>query len=128
MTYYIIAQRDDATSPFCIEWGSYDKHEAIGERDTMLESPCNKARNIKVIKCASDMTVDCNAAIDALNGKEAIAIGDYVTTPAFDVEVEVTGRDTGMGDLIVRYVRDNGSDAFKTIPAFSARRYVESAA
>ena len=126
--YYIIAERNDATSPFGIAWGDYDKDVVIQERDDMLDSLQYSARNLKILTCASDSQADGDAAIAKLNAKRAIAVGDYVTTPRFDYPVQVTGNDTGTGDLIVRYVLDNGADAYKTIPAFSAQRYVEAAA
>ncbi len=52
-----------------------------------------------------------------------IKIGDWVTTPEFDYEVQVTGTDTGTGELIVRYVLDNGRDAYKTVSRAKAIKF-----
>ncbi len=51
--------------------------------------------------------------------------GDWIVTPEFNYEVRVTGRDTGTGELIVKYVLDNGSYAYKTVPVETARLFVE---
>lgn len=54
-----------------------------------------------------------------------IKIGDWVVTPEFDYEVQVTGKDAGTDELIVRYVLDNGRDAYKTIRRDAAVKFEE---
>lgn len=54
-----------------------------------------------------------------------IKIGDWVVTPEFDYEVQVTGTDKGTDELIVRYVTDNGQDAYKTIGRSKATKFEE---
>jgi hypothetical protein len=51
--------------------------------------------------------------------------GDYVTVPGMKDEVEVTGFDNGTNELIVRYVRDNGRDAWRTVSRKGVALYVE---
>lgn len=70
--YYIIAERDDKNAPYQIAWGSYDKNEAIGERDDMLQSGMIKACNVRLIKSPCDSQTECDATIAALNARCAL--------------------------------------------------------
>lgn len=54
-----------------------------------------------------------------------IKVGDWINTPAFGYEVEITGEDKGANRWIVRYVRDNGTDAWKTIVKAGVTLYVD---
>lgn len=52
-----------------------------------------------------------------------IKVGDWIVTPEFDYEVNVTGVDKGTGDLIIAYVLVNGQTAYKTVPRKTAKPF-----
>jgi len=63
--YWILAERDDATSPFYISFGDYDrecvKDEFQDRRDHYIPK-----KNLRIVSCVGHQR-GCQEAIDALN-------------------------------------------------------------
>lgn len=65
MTYYLVLARYTPTSPWAIEFGDYDKRTATDEvMDAAAHYPA-----ARLLKVASDLQADIDAAVAALNAK-----------------------------------------------------------
>jgi hypothetical protein len=68
--YYVLAERDDPTRPWFIAFGAYDREDVMGERDYRRDHFI-KAKNLKVLTVATAKQTAIDAAINALNGRDA---------------------------------------------------------
>jgi len=64
--YYSLLVRSNTKSPWCVEFGDYDRDVVMDElRDYMYHD--NKRMNLKII-CTGDTQAEINAEVERLNG------------------------------------------------------------
>jgi len=69
--YFYLLGRDNASSLWCIQFGSYDRQEVVFERQCYRDSLAIAASNLKIVSCG-----DTQDDIEALRAK--LNYGDYI--------------------------------------------------
>jgi hypothetical protein len=68
--YFTLLERDDAKSPWAIQFGDYDQKNVQFELEDRRDHGA-KAKNLRIVRTASDDQRSIDAVVAALNGGQA---------------------------------------------------------